>query len=26
MGWPEDALIEVANKFLSNIDLPLDKR
>ena len=25
MGWPEDALIEVANKFLSNIDLPLDK-
>jgi len=26
MAWPEDALIEVANKFLSNIDLPLDKR
>jgi len=26
MPWPEEALIEVANKFLSNIDLPDDKR
>jgi len=26
MAWPEEALIEVANKFLGNIDLPSDKR
>jgi dynein heavy chain len=26
MPWPEEALIEVASKFLNNIDLPDDKR
>lgn len=26
MAWPEEALIEVANKFLGNIELPDDKR
>lgn len=26
MPWPEEALIEVANKFLTNIELPEEKR
>lgn len=26
MAWPEEALIEVATKFLQNIELPNDKR
>lgn len=26
MAWPEEALIEVAHKFLNNIDLPDEKR
>ena len=26
MAWPEEALIEVANKFLGNIELPNEKR
>jgi dynein heavy chain len=26
MAWPEEALIEVANKFLSKVELPDDKR
>jgi hypothetical protein len=25
MAWPEEALIEVAHKFLNNIELPEDK-
>jgi dynein heavy chain len=26
MAWPEEALIEVANKFLNNIELPDERR
>lgn len=26
MPWPEEALIEVAEKFLNNIELPDDKK
>jgi dynein heavy chain len=26
MAWPEEALIEVASKFLGNIELPDEKR